>query len=292
MSIFNIFKKKGNPQIAAEARKLARNQIRMETDASVKAIRPDGSKIGGRPYLPADFVWPTFTGGEDSVSRPLSFFCQINLVEVKAYDKENLLPDSGMLYFFYECESFCWGFDPEDKGAAKVIYYEDITGFAPRDIPTDLAEEYIMPEMAVKFVAETSYPRYEELEIHSNLECDWEDYDAALAKLGVNTDEDPEGHKLLGYADVIQNEMLSECERVVRGLYCGGDRGDRNTAEADDADIQEKAKEWTLLLQLGTIEKDDFEWMFGDCGMLYYYIKKEDLAVKRFENIWFSLQCG
>jgi hypothetical protein len=55
--------------------------------------------------------------------------------------------------------------------------------------------------------------------------------------------------------------------------------------------IYNKAKEWTLLLQLGTIGSGDFEWMFGDCGMLYYYIKKEDLAAKKFDNIWFALQC-
>ena len=36
-----------------------------------------------------------------------------------------------------------------------------------------------------------------------------------LKKLGVNTDEAPEDHKLLGYADVIQNEMLTVFVNIV-----------------------------------------------------------------------------
>ena len=32
--------------------------------------------------------------------------------------------------------------------------------------------------------------------------------------------------------------------------------------------------------------------MFGDCGMLYFYIRKEDLAARRFDNVHFVLQCG
>lgn len=100
-----------------------------------------------------------------------------------------------------------------------------------------------------------------------------------------------ERHKVLGYADIIQGEMLSECERVSRGVYCGKPESYQNIPEDEAADITNKAKEWSLLLQLGTIVKDDFKWMSGDCGMLYYYIKKEDLAEKRFDNIWFSVQC-
>lgn len=46
-----------------------------------------------------------------------------------------------------------------------------------------------------------------------------------------------------------------------------------------------------MLLQLTTLEKDDWEWMWGDCGMLYFYIKRQYLAARRFENAWFSLQC-
>ena len=45
------------------------------------------------------------------------------------------------------------------------------------------------------------------------------------------------------------------------------------------------------LLQLDTVEHGDFELMFGDCGHIYFYITREDLAARRFDRIWLILQC-
>lgn len=299
MSIFDFFKKNKqseqkdrNSEFEAVLKSLERNEIFMKVNKVAGVTRADESKIGGKPFLPNDFEWPLYTCKDDGVTRPLSFLCQINLSDVKQYDSEGLLPPEGMLYFFYECEAFRWGFDPEDKGAARVFYFENTEGFVPCELPEDLAEDYSMPEIAVMFSGRNSYPKFEELECHSDIECDWEEYDEMLARLGVNIDEDPEDHKLLGYADIIQNEMLTECERVNRGLYCGNPESYRNTPDEVTASIQNEAKNWTLLLQLYTIETDDFEWMFGDCGMIYFYIKREDLAARRFDKAWYAVQCG
>ena len=301
MSFFDLFRKKtstihdqpqeDNSQIIAEARRLVKNAIQLNPQADAATL-PHSTKIGGKPYLPTDFAWPVFTNPEDGVTRPLSFLCQINLAEVTAYDLDHVLPEEGLLSFFYDCEAFCWGFDPAEKDAIRVYYFEDTTGFLPHDIPADLAEEYAMPQIPLTFAAEPCCPNYEELEIHSDLDCDWENYDRELTKLGLDKEGDPEGHKLLGYADIIQNEMLTDCERVSRGIIIDSQYIHRGLQQEDKQDIRQKAKDWVLLLELGTIETDDFEWMFGDCGMLYYYIRKEDLAAKRFDKLWFSLQCG
>lgn len=295
MSIFDLFKKKKNAVekkdtagLKALALSLAKNEIVMEVDEDALCVAPNASKLGGKPYLPVDFDWPCFS--DEGEEAPLSFLCQINLTDVKSYDQDGLLPPKGMLYFFYDCEAFRWGFDPEDKGSARVIYFDSTDGFAPMTWPEGIDEDYIVPEMAVRFEKKKSYPMYEELEIHSDTACEWEDYAAALEELGVDLDE--ESHKLLGYAHIIQNEMLSECERVSRGRSCGSPECYKNIPEDEETAIQRGAKDWTLLLQLSTLEKDGFELMWGDCGMLYFYIKKEDLAQKRFENAWFSLQCG
>lgn len=295
MSIFDLFKKtstnkKNNQALESVLSSLEKNEIIMETDSSADKTLTCESKIGGRPWLPRDFEWPIFENKDEGESYPLSFLCQINLSEVKEYDTDRLLPDHGMLYFFYECESFCWGFDPEDKGSARVIYFENIEDFALIDLPEGISDEHVVPEMAVRFTAQKSYPKYEELEIHSNIDCDWEEYDDNLEKMGV--DLESENHKLLGYADIIQNEMLTECERVTRGIYCGDAESYKNTSEDEEVIIRRHASDWILLLQLSTLEKDDWELMWGDCGMLYFYIKKQDLADNRFENAWFSLQCG
>ena len=288
-----LFRKKSTPDIPPEIQSLKKNSILLNVmKRSNEASRADGCKIGGLPYLPANFVWPTFTSPEDGITRPLSFFCQIDLAEMKPYDTDNVLPEQGLLSFFYECESFRWGFDPADSGAAQVFYFENTDGFIPTNLPDAIAEEHRMPEISLLFQTVPSYPCYEEFSIHSNLKCDWDAYDEARAALGINVDEDPNCHKLLGYADLIQDEMLTECERIARGLYCGDAESFQNTPDDVKADIHSSASEWVLLLQLSTISKRKFEWMFGDCGMLYYFIRKEDLAAKRFDRIHFSVQCG
>ena len=295
MSIFDIFKKNPkNDKLYAAIKALEKSEILMMPQENASVKHPGASKIGGKPYLPADFTWPTFTDSDDNVTRPLSFFCQINLAEVKPFDKEGVLPGRGTLYFFYECESMKWGFDAADHGAARMFWFDttDALNCAPLEIPAEIPEEYVIPEIALQFKARKSYPKFEEFEVYSDLEPDWEEYDSVLEKLGVDVDEDSEDHKLLGYADIIQNEMLTECERTSRGLYCGDPESYRNTPKDVEADIAKHAADWVLLLQLSTITKGDFEFMFGDCGMIYFYIRKEDLAAMRFDRASFSVQCG
>ena len=268
---------------------LAKNEITIFTEEGREASRPDESKIGGKPYLPRDFSWPVITYDDDSTS-PLSFFCQINLADAAEYDRDGALPHRGMLYFFYECEISSWGYDPEDRDCARVYYYEDTSGFVPIDPPEDIYEEHLIPEIKISFSAKTAYPSFEEFSESNGFPCDFEEYYDALRDLGAELDSDSE-HKLLGYADIIQNEMLSDCERISRDLYCGDFESYEETAEDIRGEIEVGREEWTLLLQLGTISCDSFEWMFDDCGMLYFYIKKEDLARGRFENTVFFVQC-
>ena len=299
MSIFDLFKKKAKPErvnkeLYTAVKALEKKEILMIPQENAKVSNPGASKIGGKPYLPSDFVWPTYTDKDEGIARPLSFFCQINISDIKPYDNDELLPARGTLYFFYECESMKWGFDAEDIGAARVFYYDttDAIGLAPRDIPDEISEEYVIPEIALHFKARSSYPKFEEFELYSDLDPDWEEYDSVLKKLGVDVDTDPEDHKLLGYADIIQNEILTEAERVSRGLYCGDGESYQNTPDGVEEDILKHAGDWMLLCQLSTITKGDFEFMFGDCGMLYFYIRKESLAAMNFNDLHFSVQCG
>jgi uncharacterized protein YwqG len=269
---------------------LKKNQIQL-VPSHRTVVRPDETKLGGKPFLPAGFEWPVFTDKEDGFTRPLSFFCQVNLKDITSLDKDHMLPDRGMLYFFYECASFRWGFDPDDKGVSQVYYYEDTTGFVPYAVPAELDPEYVIPEISVQFTTGDSFPHFEEFECHSDLNFDWEEYDELLAKMGMDPEEDGERHKLLGYADLIQGEILTECERARHGLYSGDPESYQSTDKNEARNIADHAKDWVLLLQLSTIAKGDFEFMFGDCGSLYYYIRKEDLAARRFERAWFSVQC-
>lgn len=285
------FKKK--PTLDSVIDSLRKNEIKI----TAKKMRPNGapnrSKFGGKPAVPAGFEWPRFEAENyegETANRPLSFLCQINLEEISIYDKESLLPKTGMLLFFYEQDSSCWGFDPTDDGCARVYYFDDTKKLEPVDLPEDLKEEFQVKEYDLVFASQSSYPSFEELECHSDFDCDWDDYDEALEKRGYDLDD--ERHKLLGYADLIQGEMLTECERTARGLFCGDAKSYRNTPDEVKEDIRKSATEWTLLFQMNSIQEDDFELMFGDMGNLYFYIRKEDLKNKEFDKIWLVLQCG
>ena len=63
----------------------------------------------------------------------------------------------------------------------------------------------------------------------------------------------------------------------MRPRYCGFDAFGRPV----DAPL-------ALLAQFGTI---DDRIMFGDCGCVYYYIRKQDLENCDFSRVWLMLQC-
>lgn len=272
---------------------LTRNEISITTHESESDGIITRSKFGGKPAVPSEFEWPRFEAedyDEETANRPLSFLCQINLNEIAPFDKEALLPPKGLLLFFYEQAAPRWGFDPKDRGCSRVFFFEDVSHVELMDYPDDLNDAYRVKEYDISFCTSNSYPSYEEFSCYSNVACDWDKYDENLEK--ANYKIDSERHKLLGYANLIQNEMLTECERIERGLYCGDSKSYKNTPDDIKADINRSATEWILLFQMASIQEDDYELMFGDAGNLYFYIRKEDLRSKQFNKVWLVLQCG
>ncbi len=248
------------------------------------------SKLGGKPLLPADLAWPYYQTQDeegDPVSYPLAFLAQLDLSELAPYDTEHRLPDRGLLSFFYEMNTMCWGFSPEDIGSARVFYFDG----KPEELlevefPPELAEEWQIPEAGIKFKSACNLPDFEEFDEYCSTDADWEDYAKACKRLGARMDGDAEETiKLLGYADLIQSSMLYECEAVTSGIYCGGTEG---YSEELQERHREASKDWTLLAQFGSLSD---EIMFGDCGCIYFYIKKEDLAARRFDRVHLILQC-
>ena len=286
------FKKKTLNQVLDGLRK---NEIAVTPRQAKHGGAVYRSKFGGRPAVPAGFEWPRFEAENydgETANRPLSFLCQMNLEEIRAYDKEGLLPQKGLLLFFYEQESMRWGFDPDDEGSSRVYYFEDVSLLTEVELPDDMKDEYKVKEYDLSFASKDSYPGFEELDCHSDVDCDWDDYDNAVEKKGY--DPECERSKLLGYANLIQGEMLTECERTTRGLYCGDAKSYRNTTEDVKEDIDKAAADWVLLFQMASIQEDDddYELMFGDVGNLYFYIRKQDLWAKNFDRGWLVLQCG
>ena len=285
---------------------LQKHQIRVEYAEPDAALPIGESKIGGNPDVPEGFSFPYYEGEgmDDTVkNRPLSFLAQIDLKGAAKYDEEGLLPRSGLLSFFYELDSQKWGFDPRDKGCARMFYFPEGTQLVRTPLPGELAEEYRVPELAVTLKREISLPDWEdfsEQQVSAELEKqfdgwkDWvledENYENARTALGLNPEED-EVTKLLGWPDVIQNAMQEECEIVTRGYYTGDPEGYAKIPQSEKPDIAEKSRDWLLLFQMDTVETEASELMFGDCGRIYFWIRNQDLEKQNFDNIWLIGQC-
>lgn len=277
-------------EIIAKLRQVARQEIKITFGQTDEPLPVGCSRIGGRPDVPSDFVWPTYEGSSYDVElkcRPLSFLAQINLRDVAAWDEEHLLPTEGILSFFYELETMQWGFDPKDEGSARVFWFPDSETLSPADFPDNMEQDFILPELPINCTPQVSLPDYWCMKLPD--EVTWDDYYACCATCDYTEAEDVT--KLLGHPNVIQNPMEEECERVTRGYRCGNPEDYQKVPEAEKEDISAKASEWRLLFQMGTVETDDYELMFGDAGYIYFWIRREDLLNRRFDRIWLILQC-
>lgn len=271
---------------------LSKQEIQIRYHTAEQPLAPTASRIGGRPAVPAGFEWPCYTGVSYSEpepkTRPLSFLAQINLKEIAGLDEEHLLPESGVLSFFYELDTMTWGFLPSDRGSARVYYFPDESALGCVDAPPELKEGNRLPELALEFRQRISLPSYEDYPGGEDMNA----YDACGDRLWASEDDWGEAAKLLGYPDVIQNSMEWECEALSRGYPQGSPEDYAKISKEEKEDILEKSRDWTLLFQLSTVTSGDFELMFGDCGNIYFWIKKSDLAERRFQDCWLILQCG
>ncbi|TWU00020.1 hypothetical protein Pla108_09630 [Botrimarina colliarenosi] len=228
------------------------------------------SKIGGDPDLPADLEWPR--ASENS----LHFIAQFKLSELPPIASTSL-PSVGMLYFFYDMNGQHWGFDPEDGEGHRVLYSECETGLSRRLPPDDIANDDAVLECHLQVAKSFSLPSDPPSGV--SFEGDQAQWDAYF--------ELTEGsHQLLGLPSEIQNPMELECQLASNGLYVGDASGYQDIrAKA----LEEGATDWRLLFQMDS--DDDAGIMWGDGGMIYYWIRKQDLAAKRFEKSWLILQC-
>ena len=281
---------------------VAKNEIRASFKYEGDTFEPGmstatdlaASRVGGKPAVPAGFEWPYYEGvgmdRKDPKNRPLSFMAQINMKDVSSLDKEGLLPKTGILSFFYEMDTMTWGFDPKDKGSARVFYFPESAELHLEDIPSDMDKDFRIPEFSMSFREHISVPDFSEIEDDHDL--DWDETVDCIYRAGYEVDEWAVNTKLLGYPDTIQNPMYEECEAVTRGWRRGNKEDFAKIPDEEKADIKAKADQWMLLFQMGTVESDHYELMFGDCGHIYFWIRKSDLANMNFDNVWLILQCS
>ena len=182
--------------------------------------------------------------------RPLAFMAQFNLAELADLDKENLLPKQGHLLLFYDEESGAWG-ERYDKDCVKVFYFPPETQLSPMPLPDDL-DKYSrrLSEVQLSFVASTNTPSIQRADEKFGDVCDVLNEEDTERLWGEN---DGTTTKLLGYADIIHNDMEEECVLHSHGW----DWDDYNDNPKIKAQIDKEKDDWILLFQLGSISWGD-----------------------------------
>ena len=278
-NIEKIFKKYSLLHKKQEILKVAASSIGIKKEAMDEKDIPIGSsKFGGLPDLPLHFAFPKYHNGY------LTFLAQINLQETKPFDKNNLLPDTGILFFFYDVVEQPWGIDEEDKESFKILYFDGDVNELKRTSYPEITEDYFpLASFKITFTEFLSLPE-DSLELEFN-DKELENFYEFRSEFMQSTEED-EGeassnpmHYMLGEPYNVQNNVFEE-------LIYYENEGRINW---DSTEIDAKSKELVLLFQMDS--DDELEVMWGDAGMLYFCIEKQDLFHKRFNKVKFTLQC-
>jgi len=238
----------------------------------ISAFQHGQSRFGGTPDLEESIDWP-----KNELGEPLSFVAQLNCEEISVFDKSGLLPKTGLLSFFYCAEQHAWGFEPDNYHRFKVMFTENTAALTRRGFPGNLEENarfypnMIIPESSL------SLPSFDDELIEQLFEDDDRTKYIDLVT-GYQS-------QLLGYADNIQGTMELDCHLMSQGI---------THLEWSESDAKENSLEgkddWILLFQVNS-EEEKANMMWGADGMLYFWIRKQDLAARNFEKVWCILQC-
>lgn len=261
------------------------------------------SVFGGAPLVPREFEWPTYTPApvecppavlamlgvtapSPPTNRPLDFLLQIDVADIRNLAAAAALPRDGLLTFFYDAENQPWGFDPAHQDGFRVRLFDG------NDLVSRVPPSRALVRRGVKFSHGETLPHFGsrahdelELAVHEDLLDAYSELVEDLERQGYG--ESHGLHRLFGHSANVQGDMQLEAQLVSNGLYCGDASGYEDPRRKE---LEPGASEWVLLLQLDSDESADIMW--GDAGMLYFWIRRSDLAARRFERTWLTLQCG
>ncbi|MGL6159903.1 YwqG family protein [Microbulbifer sp.] len=250
---------------------LKRPAIRLKRTSLIKK-----SKFGGKPFADRNnFEWPRSNG------KPMAFLAQIDLAEISSVHHYEWLADKGSILFFYDVIEMPWGFDPKDRGAWTVLYHSEPDGYV--EYPLDLHDECKIKEIFIEPVLVQVLPNYDDPSVE-RLGLSDEEVDAYI---DLDDGDDEPSHQMGGFPSPVQgNHMDLESQLASNGVYVGGPEGYKSE---EAKKLESGAKDWKLLFQFDS--DDDLDVMWGDCGMIYFWVQEQKSKINQFDNSWLILQC-
>lgn len=266
----------------AALEELSEQAARVSARPADESRMPVGcSKHGGRPDLPAGVRWPRWRG------RPLGFLLQVNLADLAATAAPALLPPEGVLCFFHDAGQATWGAAPADRGSWRVLFAAGAAGgLRRRDFPPDLAPAGRYPACEARFSDVLTFPAWQSIAL-GELGMTRAEGQAYLCFLQERSPENLgiPAHQILGHPRPLLDDMQVQCQLVSGGVDL---TGSVDFADPRVRDLLAGSPQWRLLLQLDSDCGAGTCW--HDCGCLYFWIRRADLAAGRFDRTWMVCQ--
>lgn len=222
--------------------------------------------------------------------KPIDFLAMIRLADIAPHAGLVGLPERGALLFFYDVQRMLGSFQPEARGGWRILYVEsedDLVlveqppilhpDFQPSTLSFEL--EYALPEDIREATGDDDlrcYGNPEYARVHNTLR-------------GIG-DKHPIIHQLGGPPAEVQNGLFHQCQLASNGV-CVGSPEDRQRQLDRVRALEPGIADWRLVLQIDS-DEPGLGWMWGDLGRLYFCLRRDDLAARRFDRSWCSEQCG
>lgn len=273
--------------VTKEGIKVLLDEISKETEKPVMRLiltdkKPSltESKFGGTPYLPHEMEVPRDTDGNQ-----LRLLAQIDCTKLK--DLEDF-PDTGLLQFWI-AQDYCYGLDVENCKGYRVIYHEEIDDTVTKEEVSSKIEEILLDEDGYD-----SFPIEGEYSLKFSLEKEgmtWFDYRyenifierynklfSQNIKSLFDLDDD--------IYDILANENEKDNQHKMNGypFFTQWDPRGINNQSIKRYD--------TLLLQIDS-DLYDNEWriLWGDAGTCNFFINRENLKKRNFEDVLYNWDC-
>ena len=201
--------------------------------------------------------------------------------------KEAGFPDAGWPSFFYFDGSATRGVEVggalfAGTGEGAQVHYTPPARAVEARRPDGVTA---YPKVEVTAEPVWTWPTWEHPRLHSGGKPadGWDQVFTAAEQIRQEQQASP-AHQIGGNPDPVQGPVELEA------AYGQLSRGGRDKIAWTDPRVRSAADAWILLGQFDTDSQAQFMW--GDCGVLYYLIRPADLAARRFDQTVFTWQCS
>lgn len=214
------------------------------------------SKWWGPADFPDSLEYPLIKF-EDGDTNPMTMICQIRCADLAPVDPENLLPHTGMLYFFADIDEYVGALNQDEEEDVSEEddddgYFINDDGFPEKDVICDYCGNS-MGEWDNDSFRVVYSPTEDDLVERNIMNDDDTPYTLPAEKLTFEVDDNP-----------------AELDFHLLG-------------KPFETEVQQEYPGYINLLQVW--EEERWGLTMFDCGIINFLIKPEDLKARRFDRV-------